>query len=89
MGACFRGKESLVLSLPGFIWKKISNERVKWALDYSSVDAAEVRITPKLWRLYCRCIFKHRYTVRMYSTALFGIPLLFLQQLLGVPDLPR
>lgn len=43
MGACFRGRESLVLALPGFIWKKISNEKVKWGLDYASVDAAEVR----------------------------------------------
>lgn len=42
MGACFRGRESLVLALPGFIWKKISGEKVQWALDYSSVDAAEV-----------------------------------------------
>lgn len=42
MGACFRGKENLVLSLPCFIWKKISNETVNWASDYTSVDAAEV-----------------------------------------------
>jgi len=42
MGACFRSRENLVLALPGFVWKKISNEKVDWAADYSSVDTAEV-----------------------------------------------
>ncbi|CAH1774452.1 unnamed protein product [Owenia fusiformis] len=44
MGACFRGKESLVLSLPSFIWKKLAGESTSWSRDYPSVDAAEVKL---------------------------------------------
>ena len=53
MGACLRGKEKLVLTLPTYIWKKLVGERVSWK-DYSTVDAAEVRmfLTP-----YCSGIF--------------------------------
>lgn len=42
MGACLRGKENLVISLPSFIWKKLVGEQVTWSRDYSSIDAAEV-----------------------------------------------
>ena len=42
MGACLRGKENLVLTLPAFIWKKLAGERVTWARDYVTVDEAEV-----------------------------------------------
>lgn len=42
MGACLRGKESLVLSLPSFIWKELVGEKVTWERDYITVDAAEV-----------------------------------------------
>ena len=44
MGACLRGKENLVISLPSFIWKKLVGERISWSKDYSTVDAAEVCI---------------------------------------------
>ena len=44
MGACFRGRECLVLALPSFIWKKISGEKVSWSVDYSTIDAAEVSV---------------------------------------------
>ena len=44
MGACLRGKENLVISLPSFIWKKLVEERISWSKDYSTVDAAEVSI---------------------------------------------
>ena len=43
MGACLRGKESLVLTLPSFVWKKLAGERVTWARDFTTVDEAEVR----------------------------------------------
>ena len=44
MGACLRGKENLVISLPSFIWKKLVGERISWSKDYCTVDAAEVSI---------------------------------------------
>ncbi|EDV23348.1 uncharacterized protein TRIADDRAFT_27944, partial [Trichoplax adhaerens] len=43
MGACFRSRECLVLSLPSFIWKKLTGEVVTWE-DYSTVDEAIVRL---------------------------------------------
>ena len=42
MGACLRGKENLVLSLPSFVWKLMAGERVTWARDYITIDEAEV-----------------------------------------------
>lgn len=47
MGACLRGTESLVLMLPGFIWKKLTGEKVQWSTDFSTVDSAEVDIQGK------------------------------------------
>ena len=44
MGACLRGKENLVISLPSFIWKKLVEERISWSKDYCTVYAAEVSI---------------------------------------------
>ncbi|XP_064625661.1 E3 ubiquitin-protein ligase HECTD3-like isoform X2 [Lineus longissimus] len=44
MGACFRGKESLVISLSSFTWKQMSGETVTWSRDFSCVDAAEVKL---------------------------------------------
>eukprot|EP00794_Sanderia_malayensis_P008206 gene8206-9086_t len=44
MGACLRGKESLVLSLPPFIWKQLVGEKVTWSRDYVTVDSAEVKL---------------------------------------------
>ena len=43
MGACFRSKETLALYLAPFFWKKLSGETVSWT-DYSSIDAAEVKL---------------------------------------------
>lgn len=43
MGAMFRSQESLVLSLPQFVWKKLVGEPVTWERDFISVDSAEVR----------------------------------------------
>jgi E3 ubiquitin-protein ligase HECTD3 len=42
MGACLRSRESLVLYLAPYVWKKISGEVISWSRDYVSVDAAEV-----------------------------------------------
>ena len=43
MGAVFRSPESLVLSLPQFIWKQLVGEPVTWARDFVTVDSAEVK----------------------------------------------
>ncbi|XP_065673833.1 E3 ubiquitin-protein ligase HECTD3 isoform X2 [Hydra vulgaris] len=43
MGACLRGNENLVLSLPLFIWKMLNCEKISWERDYFSIDATEVR----------------------------------------------
>lgn len=44
MGACLRSRESLVLSLPSFIWKKLVGESVSWSRDYITLDLAEVKL---------------------------------------------
>ncbi|XP_046562104.1 E3 ubiquitin-protein ligase HECTD3-like [Haliotis rubra] len=44
MGACFRGRESLILSLSAFVWKKLVGENVTWVNDFQTVDAAEVKV---------------------------------------------
>lgn len=44
MGAMFRSQESLVLSLPQFLWKQLVGEPVTWARDFVSVDSAEVKL---------------------------------------------
>ena len=49
MGACLRGKENLVISLPSFLWKKLVGERVTWSKDYSTVDASEVYTVELQW----------------------------------------
>ncbi|XP_041372732.1 E3 ubiquitin-protein ligase HECTD3-like isoform X2 [Gigantopelta aegis] len=48
MGACFRGRENLILSLPRFVWKKLVGESVSWTPDFTSVDAAEVYMVNEL-----------------------------------------
>lgn len=45
MGACLRGRESLILSLPAFVWKKLTDEIVNWETDFCTVDALEVNIS--------------------------------------------
>lgn len=44
MGACFRSKENLVVSLPPFVWKKLVGETTTWSRDFCTVDAAEVQV---------------------------------------------
>ena len=44
MGAMFRSQESLVLSLPQFLWKQLVGEPVTWSRDFVSVDSAEVKL---------------------------------------------
>ena len=43
MGAMLRSNESLVLSLPQFVWKQLVGDSVTWARDFISVDSAEVK----------------------------------------------
>ncbi|XP_074642491.1 E3 ubiquitin-protein ligase HECTD3-like [Tubulanus polymorphus] len=44
MGACFRSKENLVLSLPQFTWKQLGGETVTWSRDFVTIDTAEVKL---------------------------------------------
>lgn len=44
MGAAFRSQETLVLSLPQFIWKQLVGELVNWMRDFVTVDSAEVKL---------------------------------------------
>uniref|UniRef100_A0A7M4G2P0 E3 ubiquitin-protein ligase HECTD3-like n=2 Tax=Crocodylus porosus TaxID=8502 RepID=A0A7M4G2P0_CROPO len=43
VGAALRGKEFLVLALPGFVWKQLIGEEVCWAKDFVAVDAMLVK----------------------------------------------
>lgn len=51
MGACFRSKENLVLSLAPFVWKQLSGENISWYQDFTTVDAAEVKLLETLLNL--------------------------------------
>lgn len=51
IGACMRGKENLILSLPSFVWKKLLAEKTTWSRDYASVDAAEVHLIDNLLQM--------------------------------------
>ncbi len=44
MGAMVRSNESLVLSLPQFVWKQLVDDPVTWARDYITVDSAELKL---------------------------------------------
>ncbi|CAG5132434.1 unnamed protein product, partial [Candidula unifasciata] len=48
MGACFRGKELLIVSLAPYVWKRLVGESYNWSQDFATVDAAEVRIIDSL-----------------------------------------
>jgi E3 ubiquitin-protein ligase HECTD3 len=43
MGACLRGKEFLVLSLPSFFWKQLAGQSLLWQRDFLTVDEYQVR----------------------------------------------
>lgn len=44
MGVALRGKEFLVLALPGFIWKQLTAEEVSWSKDFPAVDSLLVKL---------------------------------------------
>ncbi|KAJ6659445.1 hypothetical protein lerEdw1_018679 [Lerista edwardsae] len=44
MGAALRGKEFLVLALPGFVWKQLTGEEVSWSKDFPAVDSMLVKL---------------------------------------------
>ncbi|XP_069594098.1 E3 ubiquitin-protein ligase HECTD3 [Ranitomeya imitator] len=44
MGAALRGKEFLVLALPGLIWKQLTAEDVSWSKDFPAVDSLLVKL---------------------------------------------
>ncbi|XP_058031226.1 E3 ubiquitin-protein ligase HECTD3 [Ahaetulla prasina] len=44
MGAALRGKEFLVLALPGFVWKQLTGEEVSWNKDFPAIDSMLVKL---------------------------------------------
>jgi E3 ubiquitin-protein ligase HECTD3 len=48
MGGHLRGRESLLLSFPKFIWKKLLGEKVSWLEDFVTVDAALVKLVESI-----------------------------------------
>ncbi|XP_048844617.1 E3 ubiquitin-protein ligase HECTD3 [Brienomyrus brachyistius] len=44
MGAALRGKDFLVLALPGLVWKQLTGEAVSWSKDFPSVDSVLVKL---------------------------------------------
>ncbi|KAG2461844.1 HECD3 ligase, partial [Polypterus senegalus] len=44
MGAALRGKEFLVLALPGIVWKRLTGETVSWNKDFPAVDSVLVKL---------------------------------------------
>ncbi|XP_063795502.1 E3 ubiquitin-protein ligase HECTD3 [Pseudophryne corroboree] len=44
MGAALRGKEFLVLALPGLVWKQLTGEEVSWSKDFPAVDSLLVKL---------------------------------------------
>uniref|UniRef100_H3ASF9 HECT domain E3 ubiquitin protein ligase 3 n=1 Tax=Latimeria chalumnae TaxID=7897 RepID=H3ASF9_LATCH len=43
MGAALRGREFLVLALPGIVWKQLTGEEVSWNEDFPAVDSVLVK----------------------------------------------
>ncbi|XP_053549532.1 E3 ubiquitin-protein ligase HECTD3 isoform X2 [Bombina bombina] len=44
MGAALRGKEFLVLALPGLVWKQLTGEDVSWSKDFPAIDSLLVKL---------------------------------------------
>ncbi|XP_052472632.1 E3 ubiquitin-protein ligase HECTD3 isoform X2 [Carassius gibelio] len=44
MGAALRGKDFLVLALPGLVWKQLIGEAVSWTKDFPAVDSVMVKL---------------------------------------------
>uniref|UniRef100_A0A668AFA4 HECT domain containing 3 n=1 Tax=Myripristis murdjan TaxID=586833 RepID=A0A668AFA4_9TELE len=44
MGAALRGKDFLVLALPGLVWKQLTGETVSWTKDFPAVDSVLVKL---------------------------------------------
>ncbi|XP_072366834.1 E3 ubiquitin-protein ligase HECTD3 [Scyliorhinus torazame] len=44
MGAALRGRELLVLALPGIVWKQLAGEEVRWSKDFPAVDSVLVKL---------------------------------------------
>ncbi|XP_051985271.1 E3 ubiquitin-protein ligase HECTD3-like isoform X3 [Xyrauchen texanus] len=44
MGAALRGKDFLVLALPGLVWKQLIGQAVSWSKDFPAVDSVLVKL---------------------------------------------
>ncbi|XP_050401183.2 E3 ubiquitin-protein ligase HECTD3 [Patella vulgata] len=51
MGACFRGRENLVLTLSSFVWKKLIGESLSWSRDYLTVDSMTTKLIDDLEKM--------------------------------------
>ncbi|XP_051554219.1 E3 ubiquitin-protein ligase HECTD3-like isoform X1 [Myxocyprinus asiaticus] len=44
MGAALRGKDFLILALPGLVWKQLIGQAVSWSKDFPAVDSVLVKL---------------------------------------------
>uniref|UniRef100_A0A8C5HZZ3 E3 ubiquitin-protein ligase HECTD3-like n=1 Tax=Gouania willdenowi TaxID=441366 RepID=A0A8C5HZZ3_GOUWI len=44
MGAAFRGKDFLALTLPSLVWKQLTGDAIKWSSDFRAVDSVLVNL---------------------------------------------
>lgn len=71
MGGHLRGRESLLLSLPKFIWKQLLGEKVSWQEDFVTVDAALVRLVESIKQMDQES-FEERFSDSLTFTAVLS-----------------
>uniref|UniRef100_A0A8C5QNN2 E3 ubiquitin-protein ligase HECTD3 n=1 Tax=Leptobrachium leishanense TaxID=445787 RepID=A0A8C5QNN2_9ANUR len=70
MGAALRGKEFLVLALPGFVWKQLTGEEVSWSKDFLAVDSLLVKLL-EMMEIMDKDIFEFKFGEDLtYTTVL-------------------
>ncbi|CAB3977789.1 E3 ubiquitin- ligase HECTD3-like [Paramuricea clavata] len=71
MGGHLRGRESLLLSFPKFIWKQLLGEKVSWLEDFVTVDAALVKLVESIKQMD-RKKFEEKFTDILTYTAVLS-----------------
>ncbi|KAM9322367.1 E3 ubiquitin-protein ligase HECTD3-like [Pholidichthys leucotaenia] len=70
MGAALRGKDFLVLALPGLVWKQLTGEAVSWNRDFPAVDSVLVNLLEAMENMD-KATFEFRFGEELvYSTPL-------------------
>ncbi|XP_071984721.1 E3 ubiquitin-protein ligase HECTD3 [Engystomops pustulosus] len=70
MGAALRGKEFLVLALPGLVWKRLTGEEVTWSKDFPAVDSLLVKLL-EMMELMDKDTFEYKFGGELtYTTVL-------------------